>query len=64
MKLNFRRLRFIFLLLLAVCALSTQAAAVTHDLKADWSDSQNPNGCWSYNYGNNPLTPSVHPWGP
>ena len=30
-------------------------AALTNDLKADWSDTHNPNGPWSYNEGNNPL---------
>ncbi|MBM4289920.1 MAG: hypothetical protein FJ135_17570 [Deltaproteobacteria bacterium] len=64
MKLNLLRPVFIFLMFLPVCSLSTQAAAITYDLKTDWSDSQNPNGCWSYNYGDTPLTPSVHPWGP
>lgn len=30
-------------------------AAVTNDLRADWSDAQNPNGVWSYNQGTTPL---------
>ena len=31
------------------------ASATTFDLQADWSDSTNPNGTWSYNQGATPL---------
>jgi hypothetical protein len=31
------------------------AASMIWDLKADWSNSSNPNGPWSYNEGANPL---------
>lgn len=64
MKPIMRRALFILILILAVGFLPGRGLATTYDLKADWSDNQNPNGCWSYNYGATPLTPSVHPWGP
>jgi hypothetical protein len=59
-----RQTALIIILSLGLCGLAAPGAAVTHDLAADWSDNQNPNGCWSYNYGATPLTPSVHPWAP
>ncbi|HEY1471917.1 MAG TPA: hypothetical protein VGF61_22955, partial [Candidatus Acidoferrum sp.] len=31
------------------------AKAITYDLKAQWSNSSNPNGVWSYDQGTNPL---------
>nr|AIE90234.1 hypothetical protein [uncultured marine thaumarchaeote AD1000_01_F04] len=34
-----------------------------YDLEADWSDTANPNGVWSYNEGGNPL-PHVAAWEP
>jgi hypothetical protein len=37
--------------------------AITYDLNADWSDSSNPNGVWSYNEGTNPL-PHQADWDP
>ena len=37
-------------------------AELVFDLAADWSDTNNPNGAWSYNEGNNPL-PGVALWG-
>jgi len=40
-------------------ALSTQGA--TYDLNADWSDSSNPNGVWTYREGTNAL-PHVTAW--
>ncbi len=64
MKSSMRQALFILILILAVGFLPGQVSATTYDLKADWSDIQNPNGCWSYNYGTTPLTPSVHPWAP
>ena len=39
----------------------TRVAALTNDLKADWSDVANPNGPWSYREGNN-LLPHVSVW--
>ncbi len=36
---------------------------VTYDLAADWSDSNNPNGAWSYNQGDNPLLERKYQWG-
>src|ERR1041385_8263407 len=46
---------------LLVLTLNTNAATQVYDLKADWSDTQNPNGTWSYRQGeslliNNPLS--------
>jgi Concanavalin A-like lectin/glucanases superfamily/Fibronectin type III domain len=38
------------------------AKAITYDLKADWSNSSNPNGVWSYNERTNPL-PFQPNWG-
>ena len=37
------------------------ARAVTYDLNADWSDSANPNGVWTYREGTNAL-PHVTAW--
>ena len=37
--------------------------AATYDLKADWSDSSNPNGVWAYREGLNALPP-VADWTP
>ena len=34
---------------------TTNAATQIYDLKADWSDTQNPNGAWSYREGTNLL---------
>ena len=63
-----RRLRFfatgksalliVFFSLTLPCYLSR---AVTYDLTADWSDTSNPNGVWSYNEDGNPL-PRVISW--
>lgn len=36
-------------------ATSRSEAATTNDLSANWSDTLNPNGVWSYNEGANPL---------
>jgi len=47
--------------LLAAAALTwllpASAATVTntYDLNADWSNSQNPNGAWTYNYNGSPI---------
>src|SRR5580704_12506912 len=37
-----------------VCAAGTCGAA-TYNVTADWSNSANPNGPWSYNQGSTPL---------
>jgi uncharacterized repeat protein (TIGR01451 family) len=34
---------------------ASQSQSVTYDLAADWSNTSNPNGVWSYNEGLNPL---------
>jgi hypothetical protein len=39
----------------------TSSVAQAQDLRADWTDLQNPNGAWSYDEGNNPL-PHVPSW--
>lgn len=38
------------------------AATQVYDLKADWSDTQNPNGTWSYRQGDNLLINNPFPW--
>ena len=40
-----------------------KAEAITYDLNADWSDSSNPNGVWSYDEGTN-LLPHQTNWDP
>jgi sugar lactone lactonase YvrE len=42
---------------------TSPAQNATYDLKADWSDTSNPNGVWSYNEGSTPL-PLQNPWNP
>jgi hypothetical protein len=64
MQSSTQRSLLILILILAVGFLPGRGSATTYNLTSDWSDSQNPNGCWSYNYGATPLTPSVHPWAP
>ena len=34
---------------------TTNAATQVYDLKTDWSDTQNPNGTWSYRQGDSLL---------
>ncbi len=49
--------------LLAVNGLSSAAAGPTvWDLAGDWSDTQNPNGPWSYNAGANPIPTNFPNW--
>lgn len=48
---------------LVVVGLASTAEAQTYDLRADWSDSVNPNGAWSYREGVNAL-PKVAGWQP
>jgi hypothetical protein len=50
----------IALLVLSVFA-PAASAQFSFDLRADWSDAQNPNGAWSNNEGANPL-PFVAAW--
>ena len=52
-------------LLLCVTLLSTTASAapLVYDLAADWSNTTNPNGAWTYQQGNTPL-PHVASWLP
>jgi hypothetical protein len=38
------------------------AATQVYDLKADWSDTQNPNGTWSYRWGGSLLVNNPFPW--
>lgn len=47
--------------LLVAAGLAGSAAGQLYDLNTDWSDSQNPNGAWSYREGNNAL-PAVGNW--
>src|SRR5215831_3154719 len=37
-------------------ASNVSAAKVTYDLNADWSDTQNPNGAWSYDLNDTPIS--------
>lgn len=48
---------------LAALCLTTAASAEIFDLKADFSLTNNPNGPWSYNLGDAPLTALVANWG-
>src|SRR5262245_49510902 len=50
-------IRFLFLTnaMAALCVAHRSEAVVTNDLRADWSDAQNPNGVWSYNERTNAL---------
>ena len=48
-------------LLLAVAPAVPAVAVTSYDLTADWSDSANPNGAWSYREGAN-LLPHVIAW--
>ena len=51
---------------LAPCfPVATNAATQVYDLKTDWSDTQNPNGTWTYclSPGGPPLLNDPIPWG-
>jgi hypothetical protein len=51
-------------LALLVFTLTTSAATQVYDLKTDWSDTQNPNGTWSYRSSDGSLLPNdSFPWG-
>lgn len=55
MKLLTGKISLLFLTVVMAFGLAGTAGAVTFDLKADWSDANNPNGVWSYNKGSTPL---------
>jgi hypothetical protein len=59
---NLDRLRRLLVVIAFLFGLvgSSQGQAVTYDLTADWSNTSNPNGVWSYREGVNalPLQPS------
>lgn len=48
---------------LVVVGIGSSAGAQVYDLRADWSDSVNPNGAWSYREGVN-ILPKVIGWQP
>lgn len=51
-------------LVLLVLTLTTNAATQVYDLKTDWSDTQNPNGTWSFRAEGGDLLPNYSfPWG-
>jgi hypothetical protein len=51
-------------LALLVLTLTAPAATQVYDLKTDWSDTQNPNGTWSYRHCDGGLLPNYSlPWG-
>lgn len=57
-----RRLNFsVGTIALSLIALPVVANATVYDLNADWSNSNNPNGAWSYREGVN-LLPAVASW--
>jgi len=43
-------------LLHSTANVSAGKPTVTYDLNANWSDTRNPNGAWSYNWGNDPIS--------
>lgn len=50
-------------LALLVLTVTANAATQVYDLKTDWSDTQNPNGTWSYrDYGGALLSNDPFPW--
>lgn len=51
--------------LLTLFAVPNHTAPVLFDLAADWSDTSNPNGVWSYNKApGQPLTTHQADWNP
>jgi len=40
-----------------LCSVDTALAVgpINYNINTDWSDTTNPNGVWSYNYGNSPI---------
>lgn len=53
------RITFLVLTLTVPC---TAAHAITYNLGADWSDTNNPNGVWSYNDGGGAITNHLADW--
>jgi probable HAF family extracellular repeat protein len=49
-------------MVLAMALCCPRAEAAVFDLNANWSDTTNPNGPWSYNEGNNVLSNHVNAW--
>lgn len=49
------------LVVCAVAGFAPVASAQLYDLRADWSETSNPNGVWSYRHGDTPL-PHVDAW--
>jgi hypothetical protein len=49
-------------LLALTLPLTTNAAPEVYDLKTDWSDTQNPNGTWSYLEGERLMLADPVPW--
>ncbi len=54
-----KQLLLLFMLSLTFFSNASFSAPILYDLNANWSDSQNPNGPWSYNDGGGPITNHV-----
>ena len=54
----------LFVVVVTFTAAMADGAVVVYDLAADWSDTNNPNGVWSYNDSIGPITvhQSTWPW--
>ncbi|HAY20650.1 MAG TPA: hypothetical protein DCY27_00460 [Desulfobacterales bacterium] len=50
----------LLLTLLGIFSFPLMGDARTHNLAAEWSDTVNPNGLWSYNAGDTPMTNRQH----
>lgn len=61
MNTNISRLTTIAVLASAL-PFTAEAAPQVYDLKADWSDTQNPNGAWEYGQGFPPVLLSNDPF--
>ena len=60
-----KRLVFSIAVLMTFTAALADGAVVVYDLAADWSDTTNPNGVWSYNKGaGDPILTHQDPWSP
>jgi hypothetical protein len=46
----------ILICMLQIIIATTTAGQVIYDLNSDWSNTQNPNGPWAYNYNDSPIT--------
>jgi hypothetical protein len=63
MKNNTKSLASIALLALSLSVTVTANAAIqVYDLNTDWSETQNPNGAWSYRQGDTLLINNPSPW--